>query len=142
MFRLSFLRFVCVNLRVPLVLKLEFYPRHFCASQRTRNCNYVAANFAFYSALSILQSSQMCRFRVCSASARTVSVHHSHTCLKCYFVPVLTHIISLSISDTGSIYRRGARRWRKFYKMNGHTFHAKRFNRVCMCLCLQDKYSL
>ena len=31
---------------------------------------------------------------------------------------------------TGSIYRRGARRWRKLYKMNGHTFHAKRFNRV------------
>ena len=29
-----------------------------------------------------------------------------------------------------SIYRRGARRWRKVYKVNGHIFQAKRFNRV------------
>ena len=29
-----------------------------------------------------------------------------------------------------SIYRRGARRWRKLYCANGHTFQAKRFNRV------------
>ena len=29
-----------------------------------------------------------------------------------------------------SIYRRGARRWRKLYKVNGHIFQAKRFNRV------------
>ena len=32
----------------------------------------------------------------------------------------------------GSIYRRGARRWRKMYKVNGHIFQAKRFNRVRM----------
>lgn len=31
---------------------------------------------------------------------------------------------------TGSIYRRGARRWRKQYRVNGHIFEAKRFNRV------------
>lgn len=31
---------------------------------------------------------------------------------------------------TGSIYRRGARRWRKLYRVNGHIFQAKRFNRV------------
>jgi hypothetical protein len=30
----------------------------------------------------------------------------------------------------GSIYRRGARRWRKLYRINGHIFQAKRFNRV------------
>ncbi|MBZ3869980.1 Protein kinase C iota type [Sciurus carolinensis] len=29
-----------------------------------------------------------------------------------------------------SIYRRGARRWRKLYCANGHTFQAKRFNRA------------
>ncbi|XP_047494096.1 atypical protein kinase C-like [Penaeus chinensis] len=29
-----------------------------------------------------------------------------------------------------SIYRRGARRWRKLYKVNGHIFQAKRFNRL------------
>lgn len=29
-----------------------------------------------------------------------------------------------------SIYRRGARRWRKLYRANGHLFQAKRFNRV------------
>uniref|UniRef100_A0A4X1W8D3 protein kinase C n=1 Tax=Sus scrofa TaxID=9823 RepID=A0A4X1W8D3_PIG len=28
-----------------------------------------------------------------------------------------------------SIYRRGARRWRKLYRANGHLFQAKRFNR-------------
>eukprot|EP00095_Tigriopus_kingsejongensis_P006841 maker-scaffold82_size396747-snap-gene-2.35 protein:Tk06841 transcript:maker-scaffold82_size396747-snap-gene-2.35-mRNA-1 annotation:"protein kinase c zeta type-like" len=31
-----------------------------------------------------------------------------------------------------SIYRRGARRWRKLYKVNGHIFQAKRFNRSRM----------
>ncbi|XP_030588508.1 protein kinase C zeta type [Archocentrus centrarchus] len=29
-----------------------------------------------------------------------------------------------------SIYRRGARRWRKLYQVNGHLFQAKRFNRL------------
>ncbi|KAA8591201.1 hypothetical protein FQN60_002144 [Etheostoma spectabile] len=29
-----------------------------------------------------------------------------------------------------SIYRRGARRWRKLYRVNGHLFQAKRFNRI------------
>lgn len=31
-----------------------------------------------------------------------------------------------------SIYRRGARRWRKLYRINGHIFQAKRFNRVSL----------
>ena len=30
----------------------------------------------------------------------------------------------------GNIYRRGARRWRKIYKINGHSFVARRFSRV------------
>ncbi|KAL1491487.1 hypothetical protein ABEB36_012078 [Hypothenemus hampei] len=35
-----------------------------------------------------------------------------------------------------SIYRRGARRWRKLYRVNGHIFQAKRFNRRAFCaLC-------
>ena len=29
------------------------------------------------------------------------------------------------------MYRRGARRWRKLYRVNGHLFQAKRFSRVC-----------
>uniref|UniRef100_A0A8C5EPB9 protein kinase C n=1 Tax=Gouania willdenowi TaxID=441366 RepID=A0A8C5EPB9_GOUWI len=32
-----------------------------------------------------------------------------------------------------SIYRRGARRWRKLYRVNGHLFQAKRFNRKAFC---------
>jgi len=38
-------------------------------------------------------------------------------------------IYVISFSE-GSIYRRGARRWRKLYRVNGHIFQAKRFNRV------------
>lgn len=33
-------------------------------------------------------------------------------------------------TEDRSIYRRGARRWRKLYRINGHIFQAKRFNRV------------
>ncbi|XP_029433745.1 protein kinase C zeta type isoform X1 [Rhinatrema bivittatum] len=32
-----------------------------------------------------------------------------------------------------SIYRRGARRWRKLHRVNGHLFQAKRFNRRAYC---------
>ena len=35
-------------------------------------------------------------------------------------------------TEDRSIYRRGARRWRKLYRINGHIFQAKRFNRVSM----------
>lgn len=35
-----------------------------------------------------------------------------------------------------SIYRRGARRWRKLYYASGHAFQAKRFNRVQKMLFL------
>lgn len=37
-----------------------------------------------------------------------------------------------------SIYRRGARRWRKLYCANGHTFQAKRFNRVNLSFSIAD----
>ncbi|OXB54888.1 hypothetical protein ASZ78_011836 [Callipepla squamata] len=37
------------------------------------------------------------------------------------------------ISSLESIYRRGARRWRKLYRVNGHLFQAKRFNRRAYC---------
>ncbi|XP_064114988.1 atypical protein kinase C-like isoform X3 [Macrobrachium nipponense] len=39
----------------------------------------------------------------------------------------------------GSIYRRGARRWRKLYKVNGHIFQAKRFNRRASCEFCKDR---
>lgn len=38
-----------------------------------------------------------------------------------------------------SIYRRGARRWRKLYRVNGHIFQAKRFNRRAFCAYCQDR---
>lgn len=49
-----------------------------------------------------------------------------------FFIPrvfmllLYNHFLSL----LESIYRRGARRWRKLYRVNGHLFQAKRFNRV------------
>uniref|UniRef100_A0A8C2WFK0 Protein kinase C n=1 Tax=Cyclopterus lumpus TaxID=8103 RepID=A0A8C2WFK0_CYCLU len=42
-----------------------------------------------------------------------------------------------------SIYRRGARRWRKLYRVNGHLFQAKRFNRKACCgLCAERIWGL
>lgn len=38
-----------------------------------------------------------------------------------------------------SIYRRGARRWRKLYRINGHIFQAKRFNRRAFCAYCHDR---
>ncbi|XP_022106098.1 protein kinase C iota type-like isoform X1 [Acanthaster planci] len=38
-----------------------------------------------------------------------------------------------------NIYRRGARRWRKLYKVNGHTFSAKRFSRRALCAYCEDR---
>lgn len=43
---------------------------------------------------------------------------------------------SYQVGEDRSIYRRGARRWRKLYRINGHIFQAKRFNRVCIQLVL------
>ncbi|PIK41645.1 protein kinase C isoform [Apostichopus japonicus] len=38
-----------------------------------------------------------------------------------------------------NIYRRGARRWRKLYKINGHTYQAKRFSRRALCAYCEDR---
>ncbi|RZB40759.1 C1 1 and/or Pkinase C domain containing protein [Asbolus verrucosus] len=45
----------------------------------------------------------------------------------------------LSAFPRGSIYRRGARRWRKLYRVNGHIFQAKRFNRRAFCAFCNDR---
>lgn len=42
----------------------------------------------------------------------------------------------LSFSET--VYRRGARRWKKFYHVNGHRFQAKRLNRRIQCFYCND----
>lgn len=47
---------------------------------------------------------------------------------------IIYDIYVISFSE-GSIYRRGARRWRKLYRVNGHIFQAKRFNRVSIIPC-------
>ncbi|XP_071525047.1 atypical protein kinase C isoform X1 [Panulirus ornatus] len=47
--------------------------------------------------------------------------------------------LDFTSDSTGSIYRRGARRWRKLYKVNGHIFQAKRFNRRAFCEFCKDR---
>ncbi|VDM91679.1 unnamed protein product [Onchocerca ochengi] len=37
-----------------------------------------------------------------------------------------------------TVYRRGARRWKKFYHVNGHRFQAKRLNRRVQCFFCND----
>ncbi|OBS80841.1 hypothetical protein A6R68_20976 [Neotoma lepida] len=49
-----------------------------------------------------------------------------------FFLEIMTDCIGDgvgAIKEHKSIYRRGARRWRKLYRANGHLFQAKRFNR-------------
>lgn len=65
-------------------------------------------------------------------------------------VPTAPHVAELGLWATRlflypfllffpeSIYRRGARRWRKLYRANGHLFQAKRFNRVSCCRGRRD----
>ncbi|KAI8795417.1 protein kinase C iota type-like isoform X1 [Biomphalaria glabrata] len=38
-----------------------------------------------------------------------------------------------------NMYRRGARRWRKLYKVNGHFYQAKRFSRKAACAFCSDR---
>nr|BAK09601.1 atypical protein kinase C [Lymnaea stagnalis] len=38
-----------------------------------------------------------------------------------------------------NMYRRGARRWRKLYRVNGHLFQAKRFSRKATCAYCSDR---
>ncbi|XP_078615153.1 protein kinase C iota type-like isoform X6 [Branchiostoma floridae x Branchiostoma japonicum] len=43
------------------------------------------------------------------------------------------------VGEDKSIYRRGARRWRKLYRVNGHVFQAKRFSRRAFCAYCADR---
>lgn len=43
------------------------------------------------------------------------------------------------VGEDKSIYRRGARRWRKLYRVNGHIFQPKRFNRRAHCAFCADR---
>jgi len=38
-----------------------------------------------------------------------------------------------------NMYRRGARRWRKFYRVNGHLFQPKRFSQTASCAFCRDR---
>ncbi|CAK9295912.1 unnamed protein product [Gordionus sp. m RMFG-2023] len=38
-----------------------------------------------------------------------------------------------------SVYRRGAKRWRKLYRINGHLFQLKRFSRKAICVLCSDR---
>lgn len=50
-------------------------------------------------------------------------------------LPIIICDIYIISFSKGSIYRRGARRWKKMYYVNGHTFQARRFNRVSIISC-------
>ncbi|XP_059164218.1 protein kinase C iota type-like isoform X3 [Physella acuta] len=43
------------------------------------------------------------------------------------------------VGEDRNMYRRGARRWRKLYRVNGHLFQAKRFSRKAACAFCQDR---
>ncbi|KAK2157935.1 hypothetical protein LSH36_181g04049 [Paralvinella palmiformis] len=43
------------------------------------------------------------------------------------------------VGEDRNMYRRGARRWRKLYRVNGHLFQAKRFSRKAYCSFCTDR---
>ncbi|XP_067946415.1 protein kinase C iota type-like [Watersipora subatra] len=43
------------------------------------------------------------------------------------------------LGEDRNMYRRGAKKWRKFYRVNGHLFQAKRFSRRATCAYCSDK---
>lgn len=43
------------------------------------------------------------------------------------------------IGEDRNIYRRGARRWRKLYRVNGHLFQGKRFSKKAVCYFCSDR---
>ncbi|XP_026010876.1 protein kinase C zeta type isoform X4 [Astatotilapia calliptera] len=76
------------------------------------------------------------------STARCVS--HSISpigCLLVFIPPVdkMAGLCALAFASGESIYRRGARRWRKLYRVNGHLFQAKRFNRKAYCAHCSDR---
>lgn len=46
---------------------------------------------------------------------------------------------TLCDGEDRKIYRRGARRWRKIHRVNGHSFVAKRFSRLAACSLCADR---
>ncbi|XP_063320310.1 protein kinase C zeta type isoform X2 [Pelmatolapia mariae] len=62
-------------------------------------------------------------------------------CLLVFIPPVdnMAGLCALAFASGESIYRRGARRWRKLYRVNGHLFQAKRFNRKAYCAHCSDR---
>ncbi len=59
--------------------------------------------------------------------------------LRAVFLTITCNLVSLLcdylLFCAGNMYRRGARRWRKLYRVNGHLFQAKRFSRVSLNTC-------
>ncbi|ESO89925.1 hypothetical protein LOTGIDRAFT_124219, partial [Lottia gigantea] len=43
------------------------------------------------------------------------------------------------VGEDRNMYRRGARRWRKLYRVNGHLFQPKRFSRKAFCQLCTDR---
>ncbi|KAI0220917.1 Protein kinase C iota type [Lamellibrachia satsuma] len=43
------------------------------------------------------------------------------------------------VGEDRNMYRRGARRWRKLYRVNGHLFQPKRFSRRAFCAFCSDR---
>ncbi|CAG2213942.1 PRKCI [Mytilus edulis] len=43
------------------------------------------------------------------------------------------------VGEDKNMYRKGARRWRKLYRMNGHLFQAKRFSKKAFCSFCADR---
>ncbi|XP_070207266.1 protein kinase C iota type-like [Littorina saxatilis] len=43
------------------------------------------------------------------------------------------------VGEDRNMYRRGARRWRKLYVYNGHSYQAKRFSRKALCAVCADR---
>ncbi|XP_076451523.1 protein kinase C iota type-like isoform X2 [Babylonia areolata] len=43
------------------------------------------------------------------------------------------------VGEDRNMYRRGARRWRKLYVYNGHSYQAKRFSRKALCAVCSDR---
>uniref|UniRef100_A0A1B0CKH4 Protein kinase c conserved region 1 n=1 Tax=Lutzomyia longipalpis TaxID=7200 RepID=A0A1B0CKH4_LUTLO len=81
---------------------------------------------------------QMCRLlRECLASGKIVaSIDEVHDDGANFTGSMATYF---KRSASIGIYRRGARRWRKLYRINGHIFQAKRFNRRAFCAYCHDR---
>ncbi|XP_050294950.1 atypical protein kinase C-like [Anthonomus grandis grandis] len=62
-----------------------------------------------------------------------------YDCIRTVFPNSSSQGVGTGPADDRSIYRRGARRWRKLYRINGHIFQAKRFNRRAFCAYCHDR---